>query len=73
LEKGQENQKLAEAVNEIKNHHLTTSIIGQKFAALKVGTIKYEEVTVNFTPVNLVVQVYLRQVEGRWRLLPGGS
>jgi len=48
LEKGQENQKLAEAVNEIKNHHLTTSIIGQKFAALKVGTIKYEEVTFRF-------------------------
>lgn len=33
LEKGEENQKLSEAVNEIKNHHLATSVIGQKFSA----------------------------------------
>ena len=28
LEKGEENQRLSEAVNEIKNHHLTTSVLG---------------------------------------------
>ncbi len=33
LDKGLENQKLSEAVNEIKNHHLATTILGQKFAA----------------------------------------
>ena len=33
LEKGEENQRLSEAVNEIKNHHLTTSVLGQKFSA----------------------------------------
>jgi hypothetical protein len=33
MEKGEENQKLSEAVNEIKNHHLSTSILGKKFAA----------------------------------------
>lgn len=33
LEKGLENQKLSEAVNEIKNHHLATTILGQKFSA----------------------------------------
>ena len=33
MEKGEENQRLSEAVNEIKNHHLSTSILGKKFAA----------------------------------------
>ena len=28
MEKGEENQRLSEVVNEIKNHHLTTSVIG---------------------------------------------
>lgn len=46
LEKGMENQRLSEAVNEIKNHHLATSILGQKFRAQKIGTIKYDDVTV---------------------------
>ena len=46
MEKGEENQRLSEAVNEIKNHHLSTSILGKKFAAQKIGTIKYDDVTV---------------------------
>lgn len=48
LEKGEENQRLSEAVNEIKNHHLTTSVLGQKFAAQKIGTIKYDDVIFKF-------------------------
>lgn len=31
LEKGKENQRLTEMVVEIKNHHLMTQILGQKF------------------------------------------
>eukprot|EP00347_Sterkiella_histriomuscorum_P023031 403336221 len=48
LEKGEENQRLSEAVNEIKNHHLTTSVLGQKFSAQKIGTIKYDDVILRF-------------------------
>lgn len=33
LKKGEENANLSEQVNEIKNHHLLNSIVGQKFAA----------------------------------------
>lgn len=28
LEKGEENQRLSETVNEIKNHHLSTTVLG---------------------------------------------
>jgi hypothetical protein len=31
IEKGKENQRLTEMVVEIKNHHLMTQILGQKF------------------------------------------
>ncbi|CDW87673.1 UNKNOWN [Stylonychia lemnae] len=48
MEKGDENRQLSEAVNEIKNHHLSTSILGKKFAGQKIGTIKLDEVTFRF-------------------------
>ena len=48
LQKGEENQRLSEAVNEIKNHHLTNSVLGQKFSAQKIGTLKYDDVTFRF-------------------------
>lgn len=48
LEKGKENQRLTEMVVEIKNHHLMTQILGQKFLVQKQGTLKNEDLIFRF-------------------------
>lgn len=48
IEKGKENQRLTEMVVEIKNHHLMTQILGQKFLVQKQGTIKNDDLIFRF-------------------------
>lgn len=40
MAKGEENEKLFTQLTEIKNHHLTNFVLGQKFLVQKIGTIK---------------------------------
>jgi hypothetical protein len=47
IEKGQENQKLSEMVIEIKNHHLSSSVFGQKFLVSKQSTLKVDDYIVS--------------------------
>lgn len=48
IDKGKENQRLTEMVVEIKNHHLMTQILGQKFYVQKQGTIKNDDYIFRF-------------------------
>lgn len=48
IEKGKENQRLAEMVVEIKNHHLMTQILGQKFHVQKPGPLRNEDLIFRF-------------------------
>lgn len=48
LDKGKENQRLTEMIVEIKNHHLMTQILGQKFLVQRHGTIKNEDLIFRF-------------------------
>jgi hypothetical protein len=48
LDKGKENQRLTEMIVEIKNHHLMTQILGQKFLVQRQGTIKNEDLIFRF-------------------------
>lgn len=43
IERGKENQRLTEMVVEIKNHHLMTQILGQKFYVQRQGTLRNED------------------------------
>jgi predicted RNase H-like nuclease (RuvC/YqgF family) len=49
LEKGKDNQKLAEMVLEIKNHQLETQVLGQKFLVTRPGIVKNEDLIFRFT------------------------
>lgn len=48
IDKGKENQRLTEMITEIKNHHLMTQILGQKFHVTKQGTLRNEEYVFRF-------------------------
>lgn len=48
IDKGKENQRLTEMVVEIKNHHLMTQILGQKFYVQRQGTIKNDDYIFRF-------------------------
>ena len=41
--KGVENKRLVEIINEFKNEHLKTKIMGQKFSVQKLGKLKNED------------------------------
>jgi hypothetical protein len=46
IEKGDENMMLSEMVSQFKNHLLSSKELNEKFAVQRVGSLKYEEVTV---------------------------
>jgi hypothetical protein len=48
IDKGKENERLTEMIVEIKNHHLMTQILGQKFYVQKQGTIKNDDYIFRF-------------------------
>ena len=55
IEKGKEQEKLAEIVVEMKEQHLVNSVFGHKYLVTRLGSIKSEQRLVRITLINIII------------------